>query len=111
MLSGLHKNWAFLAILIGSTFIQVMMVGFTWEGRVTSSGDPERILPFLDWIGVIFGTVPLPWQAWLFCIAVGLVGFGWGMLLRLLPAPEETLYKGTHSQEEESESTKFAVNG
>jgi len=103
VLSGLHKNWAFLAILIGSTIVQVFLVGFTWDGHVTSSGNPERLLPFLDWIGVIFGTVPLPWQAWLFCIAVGLVGFGWGMVLRFIPAPVEKIYKGTHSADDEKE--------
>merc|ERR1711879_903866 len=40
--SGLHKNFVFLAILIGEFIVQVFLVGFTWEGHVEDDGNtPE----------------------------------------------------------------------
>lgn len=93
----------FLAILIGEFVVQILLVGFTFDGHVDSDGNPERLIPFLDWIGVIFATVPLQWDGWLFCLGVGLVGFVWGFLLRFIPVPAEKNYKGDLFEDEEEE--------
>merc|ERR1712137_280865 len=105
--AGLHKNIVFLVILLGEVVVQVLLVGITWEGHVDEDdGTQKRLIPYLDWIGVIFETEPLAWQGWMFCIAVGFVGFIWGLILRFIPTPAEKNYKGeifTEEDEEESE--------
>ena len=96
--------------MIGETIVQILLVGVTWDGHVDDNGNPERAAFFLDWLGVIFDTVPLPWTGWLFCIGVGLVGFLWGLVLRLIPVPAEKVYKGTHSEDDNNEKSHLLQN-
>jgi len=85
------SNWLFLVVLVIEVVIQFFLVGLNLKGE---EEEGERILPFLDFIGVIFTTVPLNPLQWLFCIAIGFVGFVWGFLLKLIPTPPEKIYKG-----------------
>jgi len=93
---GFFKNWAFHLVLVVELITQVFLVGFWIESKGTGSdGHPVRIMEFLDWIGLVFDTVPLNWYQWLGCIGVGLVGFIWNFILKAIPTPEEKQYKGT----------------
>lgn len=108
--AGLHKNFVFLLILLLEAVVQFFLVGFT-IGKENDDGSPERILFFLDWIGVIFETAPLNIWAWLFCIGIGFVGFIWGIILRFIPVPAEKNYKGDLDEDdEEGEKQSLLVN-
>jgi len=85
------SNWLFLIVLLIEFVIQFFLVGINLKDE---GEEGERIMPFLDFIGVIFTTVPLTPIQWAFCIAVGFVGFLWGFILKLFPTPPEKIYKG-----------------
>lgn len=93
--------------------MQILLVGFTWDGHLDGDGNQERIIPYLDWLGVIFATVPLQWDGWLFCFLVGIGGFTWGFLLRFIPVPAEKNYKGdlfTDEEEDPEQEKQLLLN-
>ena len=91
MFQKFFSNWLFLGVLVSEFVIQFFLIGLNLQ---SNSEQPDRVLPFLDWIGTIFTTGPLNPQQWLFCITVGFVGFLWGFVLKLIPTPAEKVYKG-----------------
>ena len=99
----------FLAILIGEFIVQVILVGFTWDGHVDDDGNQERAIKYLDFLGTIFDTVPLDIYLWLICIGIGFVGFIWGIILRFIPTPTEKTYKGEIFDEDEEDSEKVPL--
>jgi len=149
VLSGLFKNYIFVAILVGETLVQFILVGFTPDSYTPYSGDgfncnctgdfsfknhqwqdknvsapcylnvtfenlhtsePKRLIKWFSFLGLIFETVPLGWQNWLVCIAIGFIGFLWGFILRMIPVPDEKQYKGdTEDLEDEEKGEEISL--
>jgi Ca2+-transporting ATPase len=64
---GIHKSAIFVAVMVVSAGMQAIIVEFG---------------------GNAFKVVPLEWDMWLFCMAVGVLSLPIGVLLRLLPVPK-----------------------
>lgn len=86
-------------MLVIEVITQFILVGLsieTWNGEDYSpDSPPERIILRNNIIGeYIFETVPLNWWQWGVCLAIGFIGFIWGILLRFIPTPAEKVLKG-----------------
>lgn len=62
--SGIFRNQWIISILVGSAIVQAIIVEF---------------------LGVVFATVPLEWQYWLISMAIGSLTLPVGVIVRLLP--------------------------
>ena len=62
--TGIHKNYVFLAVLVGQTTVQILIVEFG---------------------GVVFSTKGLPVDLWLWCVFLGSTELLVGQLLLLVP--------------------------
>ena len=92
------SNWLFMSVLLSIIVCQSFIIGITFDG------DTKRMVFILDWIGLIFSTIPLSPKEWAFSVLVGLVGFIWSFILRIIPTPAEKLYKGDVSFMEDNPS-------
>jgi len=72
MFSGITTNWIFMAIMIFTLAVQVVLIQFG---------------------GNFANTVPLNLYQWLFCVGVGFLTLPFGLILRFIPVAKEVQTK------------------
>eukprot|EP01125_Pyxidicula_operculata_P002922 TRINITY_DN1285_c0_g1_i1.p1 TRINITY_DN1285_c0_g1~~TRINITY_DN1285_c0_g1_i1.p1 ORF type:complete len:1037 (-),score=200.32 TRINITY_DN1285_c0_g1_i1:62-3142(-) len=85
---GLHKNLVFISIIVITIVAQIIIIEFGGEA---------------------LKTVPLTWDQWLICVAIGALSLVVGTLLRLIPVPLEE-WEVEFDEETEGKTTTTKIS-
>jgi len=85
---GIHRNFIFLGVIIGTIIVQVLIVEFG---------------------GKFCRTEHLEWDKWLTCIGLGALSIPFGTVLRFIPVPEERHVNKKENKDKNEEELEVLI--